>query len=96
MDDTLWDMDNSAGTLIGFHPVADFEQRELKDADVDNVAGVVSDLDAVARRTLEGAELAGEIANRPVTEYAMPTYPEWAKAQAAPSVSAMPKQPSTW
>ena len=40
------------------------------------------DMESVARRTLEGAELAGEIANRPVVEYTMPTYPEWAKSQA--------------
>ncbi|MEN8006960.1 MAG: TonB family protein [Candidatus Krumholzibacteriota bacterium] len=39
-------------------------------------------MDAVARRTLEGAELAGEIANRPVVRHTMPAYPEWAKSQA--------------
>ncbi len=40
------------------------------------------DMESVARRTLEGAELAGEIANRPVLDHIMPTYPEWAKSQA--------------
>ena len=40
------------------------------------------DMESVARRTLEGAELAGEIANRPVIEHTMPAYPEWAKSQA--------------
>jgi TonB family protein len=42
----------------------------------------IPDMESVARRTLEGAELAGEIANRPVIEHIMPTYPEWAKGQA--------------
>jgi TonB family protein len=45
-------------------------------------AASVPDMDTVARRTLDGAELAGEIANRPVIEYSMPLYPEWAKDQA--------------
>jgi TonB family protein len=45
-------------------------------------AASVPDMESVARRTLEGAELAGEIANRPVIEHTMPTYPEWAKTQA--------------
>ena len=45
-------------------------------------AAAMHDTESVARRTLEGAELAGEIANRPVIEHAMPIYPEWAKNQA--------------
>jgi TonB family protein len=45
-------------------------------------AAAMPDMESVARRTLEGAELAGEIANRPVIEHTMPTYPEWAKTQA--------------
>ncbi len=45
-------------------------------------AAAMPDLDSMARRTLEGAELAGEIANRPVISHAMPVYPEWAKSQA--------------
>jgi TonB family protein len=40
------------------------------------------DMESVSRRTLEGAELAGEIANRPVIGHTMPVYPEWAKTQA--------------
>ena len=45
-------------------------------------AAAMPDMDSVARRTLEGAELAGEIANRPVIEHTMPLYPDWAKSQA--------------
>ena len=45
-------------------------------------AAAMPDMESMARRTLEGAELAGEIANRPVVEHAMPVYPEWAKNQA--------------
>ena len=45
-------------------------------------AAAVPDMESMARRTLEGAELAGEIANRPVIEHPMPAYPEWAKSQA--------------
>ena len=45
-------------------------------------AAAAPNMESVARRTLEGAELAGEIANRPVVEHMMPTYPEWAKSQA--------------
>ena len=45
-------------------------------------AAITPDMESVARRTLEGAELAGEIANRPVVRHTMPTYPEWAKSQA--------------
>jgi len=44
-------------------------------------AAAVPDMESVARRTLDGAELAGEIANRPVLKYALPVYPEWAKSQ---------------
>jgi TonB family protein len=44
------------------------------------------DLESVARRTLEGAELAGDIADRPVIEHIMPIYPEWAKSQAVEAV----------
>jgi TonB family protein len=45
-------------------------------------AAAMPDMDSVARRTLEGAELAGQIANRPVVSHAMPVYPEWAESQA--------------
>jgi len=45
-------------------------------------AAAVPDMESVARRTLEGAELAGQIANRPVISHTMPVYPEWAKSQA--------------
>jgi TonB family protein len=45
-------------------------------------AAAMPDLEGVARRTLEGAELAGEIANRPVLAHTMPVYPDWAKSQA--------------
>jgi len=45
-------------------------------------AAEVPDLESMARRTLDDAELAGEIANRPVVDHTMPVYPEWAKAQA--------------
>mgnify|MGYP001824764427 CR=1 FL=1 len=45
-------------------------------------AAAMPDMESVARRTLEGAELAGEIANRPVVSHTMPLYPEWAKSQA--------------
>ena len=42
----------------------------------------VPDLDNAARRSLAGAELMGEIADRPVQFHVMPEYPEWAKDQA--------------
>ena len=45
-------------------------------------AAAMPDMDSVARRTLDGAELSGEVANRPVVEHSMPVYPEWAKSQA--------------
>jgi TonB family protein len=45
-------------------------------------AAAMPDMESVARRTLEGAELAGQIANRPVITHTMPVYPEWAKSQA--------------
>ncbi len=45
-------------------------------------AASMPNMDSVARRTLEGAELAGEIANRPVLSHTMPVYPDWAKNQA--------------
>lgn len=45
-------------------------------------AAAVPDMEGAARRTMNGAELAGEIADRPVLEYALPVYPEWAKDQA--------------
>jgi TonB family protein len=44
-------------------------------------AAAVPDLEGAARRTLDGAELAGEIANRPVREHRLPVYPDWAKTQ---------------
>jgi len=45
-------------------------------------ASAMPDLASTARRSLEGAELTGEIADRPVLEHPMPVYPEWAKTQA--------------
>ncbi len=42
----------------------------------------VPDLDNAARRSLAGAELVGEIADRPIQFHVMPEYPEWAKSQA--------------
>lgn len=44
-------------------------------------AAAVPDMEGAARRTLDGAELAGEIANRPVLQHALPVYPDWAKSQ---------------
>jgi TonB family protein len=40
------------------------------------------DLDAAARRSLAGADLMGEVADRPIVSHVMPVYPEWAKDQA--------------
>jgi TonB family protein len=40
------------------------------------------DFDKVSRRSLHGAELSGEIADRPVLSHALPVYPEWATTQA--------------
>ena len=40
------------------------------------------DLDAAARRSLAGADLVGEVADRPIVSHVMPVYPEWAKDQA--------------
>ena len=54
----------------------------LLSRDKSTAAAAIPDLETVARRTLEGAELAGEIANRPVLTHPMPVYPEWAKSQA--------------
>lgn len=45
-------------------------------------AAAVPDMEGAARRTMDGAELAGEIADRPVLKYGLPVYPEWAKDQA--------------
>ena len=42
----------------------------------------VPDLDNAARRSLAGAELVGEIADRPIQFHVMPEYPDWAKSQA--------------
>lgn len=40
------------------------------------------DLDKAARRSLAGADLVGEVADRPIVFHVMPVYPEWAKEQA--------------
>ena len=45
-------------------------------------AAPVPEVESAARRTLEGASLAGPVADRPVISYFMPTYPEWAKSEA--------------
>lgn len=40
------------------------------------------DLENVSRRSLKGAELAGEVADRPLVQHGMPAYPEWATTEA--------------
>jgi TonB family protein len=45
-------------------------------------AVAVPDVSSATRRSLGGAELVGEVADRPVIEHPMPTYPDWAKDQA--------------
>jgi TonB family protein len=44
-------------------------------------AVVPPDADLTVRRTLAGAALAGPAADRPVRNYIMPEYPEWAKTE---------------
>ena len=45
-------------------------------------AAATPNLEATARRNLAGADLAGEVADRPVLVHVMPVYPDWAKEQA--------------
>lgn len=50
--------------------------------EVVTTAAPVPEMESVARRTLEGASLAGPVADRPVVRHVMPTYPEWAAREA--------------
>jgi len=45
-------------------------------------AAAAPNLEAAARRSLAGADLVGEVADRPVVFHVMPVYPDWAKEQA--------------
>jgi len=45
-------------------------------------AAAAPDMEAAARRSLAGADLMGEVADRPIVFHVMPVYPEWAKDQA--------------
>ncbi len=45
-------------------------------------AAAAADVSSATRRTLGGAELMGEVADRPVIDHPMPVYPDWAKSQA--------------
>ena len=46
------DLNHTSGALIAVHPIADLQQMEMQDRCIDHVAGMRSDLDAVA--DLEG------------------------------------------
>jgi len=65
-DLAVGDVDDSAGALVGIHPVAHLHHAELKEPDVDHIALGLPDLDAIAygeRLSRHDEKPAGDIGN---------------------------------